>query len=248
MASRARRNIAPAKTPQPISPEQLSVIILAAKMGRRMKSRGPKCLFELRRNLTILDTQLQSIWCQYSNADIVIVADFGYESIRKYIRGKYPARIVLNPYHDNYGLMHGIGIGLQATASKRVLVMYGDLVVCPGMLSLLSNASALHVTDHENKQDEEIGVTTDAQMNVTNLAYGLPHKWCQMAYFTGDEFDMLEQLAFHQRSKNWMFHEGINDIITGGGNFISYSVSVNQVLDVDSPDDLEKARRLYDKG
>jgi choline kinase len=245
MASRARRNIAPAKQPAPIKKDTLTVIILAAKMGRRMKSRGPKSLFRLTDTLTIIDTQLQAVWGKYPNADVVIVADFEYEKIRDYVRARYPARIVLNPQHEQNGMMHGIGMGLQATASKRALIMYGDLVLCPGAFNLLGGASAIHTTDHDDNQDLEIGAVIGDNINVTNLAYGLPYKWCQMAYFTGKEFDMLEELAFSSSASTWMFHEGINNIILNGGDFISYGVSRDNIIDVDSPSDLEKARKLY---
>jgi choline kinase len=245
MASRARRNIAPAKQPLPIKKDELTVIILAAKMGRRMKSRGPKSLFGLTDSLTIIDTQLQAVWGQYPNADIIVVTDFEHEKIRDYVRGRYPARIVLNPEHEQHGMMYGVGVGLQASASRKVLVMYGDLALCPGAFNLLGNASAIHITDHESNIDVEVGAVTDGASNVTNLAYGLPHKWCQMAYFTGKEFDMLEELAFSSSASTWMFHEGINNIILNGGEFISYGISQDNIIDVDSPSDLERARGLY---
>lgn len=245
MASKAQRNIAPAKQPLPIKRDTLTVIILAAKMGRRMKSRGPKSLFKLTETLTIVDTQLQAIWRQYPEADVIVVADFEHEKIRNYIRAHYPARIVLNPEHEQNGMMYGIGVGLQATVSRKALIMYGDLVLCPGAFNLSANASAIHIADDDGNTDLEIGAVVDDKTNVTNLAYGLPHKWCQMAYFTGKEFDMLEELAFSRTSSTWMFHEGINNIILNGGNFISYSVPNDNIIDVDSPSDLELVRKLY---
>lgn len=247
MTNRASRNVAPAKQPAPIKKEALTVIILAARMGRRMKSKGPKPLFPVRDGLTILDTQLQSIWTKYPTADVIIVGDFQYQKIRKYIYGRYPARIVLNPNNEDYGMMHAVGIGLQAAASRNVLIMYGDLVVNSNALNLLANASAIHNRPFmaDEKSDSEIGVAVGEDMNVTNMAYGLPYRWSQMVYFTGNEFDILAELAFSDRTTNWMLHEGINEIINSGGKFISYSLSYHNAIDIDSPEDLDKVRKLY---
>lgn len=248
MTNRAHRNVAPAKQPSPIKKDTLSVVILAAKMGHRMKSRGPKCLFNLRDDLTILDTQLQSVWSKYPNADVIIVADFQYEKIRDYVQYRYPARVVINPHHEQRGMMHGVSIGVQATASQNLLIMYGDLVVAPDALNLLGKASAIQNTKFNQNQrpDDEIGVAIGDNLNITNLAYGLPYKWCQMAYFTGKEFELLRDLAFSNKTTNWMLHEGLNAIINDGGNFISYAVPNTAIVDVDSVEDLEKARKFYD--
>lgn len=243
--SKARRNIAPSKKPSPFGRDELTVILLAAKMGRRMKSKGPKSLFALNHNLKIIDNQIQAIWSQYAQADIIIVADFQYEKIRNYVRGKYPVRVILSPDHEEYGMMHGVGVGLQACISKNILIMYGDLVLEQNILNP-SQHSAVYLTNHSGKCDDEIGAVIGDDQCITNLAYGLPYRWCQVAYFTGQERAMLEKLAFSPRMYNWMFHEGINEIISKGGNFISHILSLSGIVDIDCWEDLEQIRKLYD--
>lgn len=244
--SKARRNIAPAQKPRPFGIDELTVILLAAKMGRRMKSRGPKSLFQLNHNLKIIDNQIQVIWGKYPQADIIIVVDFQYEKIRNYVKNKYPVRVILSPDHEEYGMMHGIGIGLQACVSKNVLIMYGDLVISQDILNLLGDISTIHLTEHMDGWDEEVGAIIGNDLLITNLAYGLPYRWCQIAYFTGKEREMIEKLSFSPRAYNWMFHEGINDIIIHGGNFISQILSPNNIFDIDCWEDLTNIRKLYE--
>lgn len=251
--SKARRNIAPSKKPCPFGQDELTVILLAAKMGRRMKSKGPKSLFELNYNLKIIDNQIQAIWSQHTQADIIIVADFQYEKIRNYVRGKYPVRVILSPDHEEYGMMHGVGVGIQACISKNILIMYGDLVLEQNILNLSQHSasephgsSIIYLTNHSNKCDDEIGAVIGDDQYITNLAYGLPYRWCQIAYFTGREREILEKLAFSPRTYNWMFHEGINDIISKGGNFISHILSPSSIVDIDCWEDLERIRTSYE--
>ena len=86
-------------TQKPSGYSELSVIIPAAGMGRRMKSYGPKGLISLN-GPSVLERQLKIVWKIYPKADITIVAGFQADLISERIRKKYPVRIVRNVEYE----------------------------------------------------------------------------------------------------------------------------------------------------
>src|SRR6266480_1865662 len=61
--------------------EGLSVIILSASAGYRMRSYGPKCLLKDKYGLTLLENQTQIIRQNYSNSEIIVVGGFEIDKV-----------------------------------------------------------------------------------------------------------------------------------------------------------------------
>ena len=61
--------------------EEISVIIPAAGLGRRMKSRGPKPLIKIKPDLSILENQIFNIQNVFANPQIVLVCGFEADKV-----------------------------------------------------------------------------------------------------------------------------------------------------------------------
>ena len=123
----ASRHISLAKSSEQEKNERLTILIPAAGMGRRMKSYGPKCLINIG-GITILERQIKILLKLYPGSDIIVIAGFESDKIRKKIKTKYPVRIVNNHKYEDTNVLYSLSLGLQASINRNFLIVYGDLV------------------------------------------------------------------------------------------------------------------------
>ena len=106
--------------------DQLTVIIPAAGVGRRMKSYGPKPLIKIR-DSTIIKNQVSLLQTYIPDINIVLVCGFKAERLMN-----ETPDYILKIENENYkqtNVVRSIGMGLRVAAnSSRVMVVYGDLV------------------------------------------------------------------------------------------------------------------------
>jgi choline kinase len=237
----ARRHIAPARLPQ--EDGRLSVIIPAAGIGKRMKSKGPKGLLPVHQGMPLLEVQVRTILKVYPHADIVIVGGFEHHKIRESLWGNFPIRLVCNPDYEDTNVTHSVSIGMDACVPGPVLIIHGDLVFnITTIQGLAGEASSLLVVGNK-LAPEEVGVANQDGV-VTNLSYALNCKWGQMAYLKGKELDMLRELVFQKSARQWFLYETLNHIIGQGGKFLAHQPKGLKIVEIDRYNDLEKAKAI----
>jgi len=236
----AIRHIVPARRKFPGIHTGLTVIVPAAGIGTRMKLRGSKALLELADGTTIIERQIQIIKLVYPCADIVIVLGFEGDKIFKRLRGKYDVRFVYNEHVDETNVGHSITIGLQNTYHNNILVVYGDLIFDELAIKKITHGPSAVLVDTQNKLGKgEVGVAI-CDGHVTNFAYGVDDKWGQIAYITGDEYDILCKAAFTKERSKLMGYELLNQVIEGGGVFDAFAPPSFLLVEIDSMKDMEK--------
>jgi len=240
MAPQAQRHIAPAKLPN--DTQRLSIIIPAAGIGKRMKSKGPKALLSVHNGMSILECQLRTILKVYPSADIVVVGGFEHQKIRQALWGKFPMRLVCNPNYEDTNTVHSIAIGLDATLPGPVMVIHGDLVFNTHTIQgLEGKASSLLVDQFGQLGKEEVGIGQQDGL-VTSLSYALSTKWGQMAYLQGKELELFRNMVFSPKNANLFLYEILNKIMNKHGKFVAHMPKDSKLIDVDHIDDLQKAR------
>jgi len=241
------RHTVPAKRRVPgIDDSRLSVIILAAGMGKRLKSYGPKCLFGLG-NKTIIERQIDTILHIFPKSDIFIVVGFESNKIRTKVKDKYPVRIVYNPIWEETNVMFSAALGLQALTTTNVLLIHGDLVFnAEALYGITNRGSRLLVDTSRQLSGDEVGLIFEQNSNlVTNISYGLPIKWGQIAYLEGKEFKTFEKVAYnYDLTSRWFLYEGLNRIIESKGRLRIHAPNGLQLEDIDTMKDLEKVKRI----
>ena len=182
MTNRASRHIAPAKKNINYQHDHTTFIILAAAVGKRMKTYGPKALLKYDESTTILDQAIQTIYFIYPTADIVLVVGFDYHKFVSY-KQKYPSiRLVNNHLHDTTHTLYSTRLGVEASVGNRIIIMHGDILFSSNAIyGLTNNGSKIVVCDTMSKDD--IGICGQDNV-VTNISYGLEHKWGQIVYVT----------------------------------------------------------------
>ena len=214
----------------------LTVIIPAAGIGHRMKSYGPKCLLKANQKETILQKAISNIRREYPYSDIIVIVGFESEKVMKTL--PHSVRVIENTKYEETNIVESIRIGINAAANKKLLIIYGDLVFnVYSIRNLTSNGSCVVVDSQSRFRDEEIGVTI-VDGDVTNFAYGLTNKWCQIAYFEDSPFDVLKDLCSDRRRNKLYPFELFNIIINSGFSIKAKEPKGMLIKEVDSLRDL----------
>ncbi len=239
----AVRHIASAKRTIPGKSSELSVIIPAAGIGKRMKLKEcPKSLVEIKDHKTLIEKQLHSIWHIYPKADIILSIGYGANLIRNALQD-YPVRFVYNPIYETTGVAFSIGLGLQASISSKCLVVYGDLIFNDDCIQTITEGkSKILIDTNKCLNPDEVGLILDEHKLVSNFSFGLSTKWAQIAYLEGKELEIFKKACYKEEAYRWFGYEALNEIINSGGVLESHSVHSSMIFDIDTPQDLQKAK------
>ncbi len=234
----ATRNITSTKKNYGSSSSGLSVIIPAAGMGKRMKSYGPKALVNIYDETTLIERQIELIWATYPKAEIFIVVGFEADKIRSKLK-EYPVRFIMNPVHESTNVLYSISLAIQATITKEVLVVYGDLIFNENAIRNLRGSSRVVVEEDGMMKKSEVGLCTQDK-SVVNFSFGLEKKWAQILYLEGKELDIFKFICLKKESSQWMGYEGLNYVLDNGGKIEAIKQKSMKIFEIDSARDLEK--------
>ena len=214
----------------------ITVIIPVAGMGHRMKSYGPKCLLQANQKETILEKTISNIKREYTLSDIIVVA--GFESNKVISSLPHYVRIVENSSFEETNIVESIRLGINAAANKKLLIVYGDLIFNVYSIRDLTNNGTCVIIDSKSRfKDDEVGVTI-VKDKVTTFAYGLEKKWSQIAYFEGEDFDMLKKLCSNKKRSRLYPFEIFNMMIESGVKIKAVEPKRMTIKEIDSLKDL----------
>ena len=86
-----------------------------------------------------------------------------------------------------------------------------------------------------------MGVTINKSGTAEILSYGLPTKWGQIAFLTGKELKILNNIfyKFNTINKKLLSFELLNEVIMMGGTFKCYEPSDMSIIEIDCIKDLK---------
>ncbi len=237
-SNKAVRNVMPTRPYNKKPPYE--IIIPAAGMGSRMKYHGPKPLIKLNDSLTLLQHQLNMIRQLSNNPPIILISGFKSEKIMNL----YPSLLhIENERYEETNVVRSIGMGLRATSTDHVIIIYGDLVFNEYALAFPLNESLMVIDSNEEMSSKEVGcVVQDG--HIEYLAYGLPKKWAQIILLTGHELQLAKKLCWDKNNVKCYGFEIINRIIDKKGKFKAYQPHKLKVTDVDCLPDIIKAKSI----
>lgn len=242
--SKAKRNIMPIKA---VKNENISIIIPAAGIGKRMKLGGAKSLIDINQYENIINRQLRILKKRFTNAEYVLVVGFEADKVIK----NTPNEIIKveNERYETTNVVRSINIGLNACTKNNVLIVYGDLIFDENILdSFVPSSSQVFVTSFScEANNEEVGCTySNKNMRLENIYWDLPNKWSQIIYLQGYELELFKKLASNRDNEKLYGFELINFIIDRGGRFDIFA-SKSICFDIDCNKDLLFARKILNE-
>ena len=164
--------------------ELVTIALLAAQAGHRMKSYGPTPLLQLG-NQTLLDKQISVIRSVFKNFELIVCVGFGSEKVIKYIKEHYSdinIRVVENQVHHHSNCCESARLCLNNTTNGKILICNGDLVLERNVFDdLLFNHSYVMAEKNPSK-NLEVGLTMNQHCYIENLCFGLEKVWSEIAF------------------------------------------------------------------
>jgi len=214
-----------------------TVAILSAGTGPRIKSYEPRSLIKIG-NKTLLEHQISAISECFESPEIITVVGCRADRIIKKMRGN--VRIVENQIHEQTNTSESMRLAFNNSMKNNFLFMHGDLYFNASTLKNINYDKSFVIIDNKKMiTEKEVGVTIFND-KATIFSYGLPTKWCQIAYITGRELKMLRNIfnKFDTTQKKMLSFEILNKMISMGAIFRCYEPSNMSILEIDRIKDL----------
>jgi choline kinase len=172
-----------------------------------------------------------------------LIVGFEYQKFIPY-KDKYPSvRVVHNHIHDIAGTLYSTKLGVLSSVGNRVVVIHGDLIFSDNAIQNLTDGKSKLVVCNTIEANS-VGIV-DVEGLVTNICYGLDHKWGQITFFMGREYQLLSQLLYSNGELYRLYlYEAIKHVIDNSGKFYLHEPKGIQVYDIDSYKDLTLVRNI----
>jgi CTP:phosphocholine cytidylyltransferase-like protein len=213
------------------------IAILGAGVGSRIKSHEPRSLIKIG-NKTLLEHQICTLHECFDTPEIIAVVGCKAEKVIKKIRGN--VRIVENQIYETTNTSESIRLAFNNSLKGNFLFMHGDLYFNAPTLNNIDYAKSFVIVDTKKMiHDKEVGLTV-CNNAATIFSYGLPTKWCQIAYVTGKELKILKNIfnKFDITQKKMLSFEILNKMISMGAIFKCYEPKDMSILEIDRIKDL----------
>ena len=210
----------------------ISVVILSAGVGTRIKSAEPRSLLKLGKK-TLLEHQIEAIKRTFKECEIIGVFGTGIDKIIK--KSNKNIRIVENQLFQETNNSESLRLGINNTYKDNVLFIHGDIYFTDKIFNSANFKKSFIVTDiNHDISEKEVGVTIEKN-KATILSYGLKKKWCQICFLTGKELKLMKNilLKMNKRDKKMLSFELINKIIESGGSFEIHEEKNAHVVEID---------------
>lgn len=218
-------------------PSDITVAILSAGIGARIKSYEPRSLIKVG-NRSLIEHQISVVSNCLHMPELIGVFGCYASKICKKLRGKL--RIIENQIYDHTNTSESLRLAFNSTLNTNFLFFHGDLYFNQDTLKRLDYSKSFIIIDKKKQMlDKEVGVTI-CNKKATILSYGLPTKWCQIAYITGKEYKILKNIfnKFDVMNKKLLSFEILNMMINMGAVFHCYEPKNMSILEIDCMKDL----------
>lgn len=192
-------------------------IILSAGISNKMKTYEPRSLLKIG-DMFLFEKQYASISRALPSTKISIVCGYKKERVLKKVSGcQLNLSIFINDKFEASGPTYSLFCALDKS-KEDVFFMHGDILFDYRLLETSYTESFIIFDSDGQLKDSEVGIV-ESNGIVSNFSYGLKtkKKWCQMAFLTGLEFELLKKLSLSEKYKYMLTFETLNEIIRLGG-------------------------------
>lgn len=225
----------------------MKAIILAAGIGSRLKNPFPKPLTPLYNGSSILRTQIENLKPYLDVNNIIIVIGFKKELL---MEAASDLMFVYNEYFDTTNTAKSLLKGLSKVQNEDVLWLNGDVVFDHRVIKrVLAKKASCMAVNTAKVGEEEIKYTLNADGSIREvskkLAGGLGEA-IGINLVRAKDLEVFKGCLAGCTNRDY-FEKGIEFAIEKGMKIYPVDISDLDSVEVDFPEDLEKANRFFKK-
>jgi len=237
----------------------MQVVFLAAGMSNRLRpltDSRPKCLLDVA-GKTLLERALDALQSE-GLAQIVFVTGYRASMIREAVEERYPRLAATWIVNERYAQTNNAYSLLLAEPAVRgeFLLLDSDIIFPPQMVRAMVGfpERPCLALDRHACGEEEIKVLLDGQNRVQDIGKDVPPAQAA-GESTGVEvfsersgrelFQVLRRRIVDEHRENEFYEASFRDMIRGGTAFQAVDTTTFSALEVDTAEDLERARASF---
>jgi choline kinase len=238
----------------------LQAVILAAGIASRLRpltDTTPKCLLDLG-GATLLERTLQNLRVN-GIRDVVIVTGYLEEQIHAFVPKHTPdmrVRFLTNQLYATTNNIYSLWLTRAAVERHGMLLLDSDILFDPGIIRLCLEAghdNCLALKSGTALGAEEIKVRTDARGVIREISKEVDPAVAAgesigIELFGRDEvarlFAILHEKMTVRKQINQFYEAAFQEAIAAGSILHAVDVGSLQCMEIDTPDDLQRAREL----
>jgi len=201
--------------------------------------KGPRALLEIDGE-KLISRQIKSLHRTFPYAEFITVLGYGMDAICDFIPSF--VRCIENENYENTNVSRSLAIGLKATTTSKVLVIYGDMVFTRATFTLPDKSSIF--LDKKGKNDS-VGVNLENN-KVVHLSYASKVKWGHSFFLCDRELSLMKKLCYNRENNKHYGHEIINMSIDLGAEFWAVN-TMGPLIELDTLSDIIKLRLCEEK-
>ena len=234
----------------------MKAILLAAGASRRLlplTEKLPKCLIKIGEK-TIIEYQLDAI-AKAGIQESVIVVGYLKEMIMNHIGRKYKSiktiKYIDNPEYESTNTIFSLYLARNEFIHEDFIYFNADVLFHDHIVKLLVKHQSENVlaVDYKKCGQEEVKFTTDPKYRIVKLGKYIPQNEAEGEFIGVAKFgsgitpSFIDSLEFYSMKgqKNLFFEKAVEDILQKD-HFVPLDVSHIPNIEIDFPDDLDKAR------
>lgn len=220
------------------------VVVLAAGLGTRLGTAGPKALTSLADGRTILDHQMAAVRESVPGAELHVVVGHRAEKVAAVLPG---ADHVTNPAFATTNTGRSLALGLAACPPDAgVLWLNGDVVFDPEVLRravpFLEDGTSFVTVTRAAVGDEEVKYRLGPDGDVSQLSKVVTEPLGEAVgiNFVGPRHRALLKAGLARLEDGDYFERGIELAVAAGARFVPLDVTDLFAVEIDFPDDLDR--------
>lgn len=211
---------------------QITIIILGGTPLYRMRTYGPTPLIKFD-NQTLFDAITERVCLAFPNNEIILTVGFQANKVIRYVPNNI--RIVENQLYEETNLTEELRLAINNSTGNKVLVINGNCVLDTDSFKKINlNESCIFVENNSVISDNGVGVTKNGEY-ASNFAYGIENKWCEIAYLTNRELEIMKNVINNPDRKRFFLFESLNILLERLGKLKVIEPKNIQFTKVDSP-------------
>ncbi|MFC1739683.1 NTP transferase domain-containing protein [Planctomycetota bacterium] len=235
----------------------MKAVILAAGRGERLASMGwdkPKCLLKFG-NKTLLENIIESL-LENGIDKVVVVVGFKQELVLEALEQQpVTFNIVVNKDYAETNTINSLYLAREFLDEDFVYFNADVLFDRQIIGKLLEKDDSVFAIEEKNCGREEVKVIVDDNSRIIRIGKDLPPEKCLGEFIGIGKFSesacpaMVKSLCRYNEElgeRNLFFEAAVDDIL---GDHIFYGLPIGPMdaIEIDSPEDLEQAKKLWTK-
>lgn len=238
---------------------KMQAVILAAGVAFRLRpltNKTPKCLLKLA-GKTILERTISNLLFNGIN-DFVIVTGYLQEQIKYFINSQFPSLNVKYIFNEKYEVtnnIYSLWLTKSEVGGKEFILLDSDIIFDKAIVSLITesnyqNVLALRSDDHLSEEEIKISLNSDGSIKEIGKVVSLEdaigesigiEKFSDL--FSKKLFQLLDKIILQENQTNIFYEAAFQRLIDSSEKIFTEDVGELKCIELDTPEDLQKAER-----